>query len=289
MLVDKPESLERIFAESPVLIATHCEDEATILKNSQIFRKKYGENVHIRHHPEIRSAEACFISSSLAVNLAQRYGSKLHLLHLSTAREIALLEKGDFRNKQITAEVCIHHLLFSDHDYDSRKTFIKWNPAIKKESDRQALFSALLNDGIDLVATDHAPHLRDEKTRTYFQCPSGGPMVQHSLGVMLEFWKKGFIPIEKVVEKMSHAPSTLFHIKQRGYIREGYYADLVIIDPDAEWQVQPSNILYKCGWSPLEGEILHTRVHSTFVNGEMVYSEGRFDDRICSMPLMFER
>lgn len=289
MLVDKPESLEKIFTESPVIIVAHCEDETTIRQNSDLFRKKYGENIPFKFHPEIRSTEACYKSSSLAVELARKYGAKLHLLHLSTADELGLLDKGPVSSKMVTAEVCIHHLLYNEKDYSSKGSLIKWNPAVKKESDRVALFSALLDDRIDVIATDHAPHTMDEKSNAYLHCPSGGPMVQHSLAVMLEFWKKGLISLEKIIQKMCHAPAVLFQIKKRGFIREGYYADLVLIDPYTEWQVQRSNILYKCGWSPLEEETFHTRVYSTFVNGEMSYSEGRFSDKNHSMPLVFER
>jgi len=289
MLVDEADSLKRIFAESPIIVAAHCEDEAVILKNTQLYKEKYGENIHVKYHPYIRSSEACYKSSLLAIKLARKYSTKLHLLHLSTAEEIDLLDSGPLPGKSITAEVCIHHLQFNEQDYASRKTLIKWNPSIKKESDRLTLFKALLGDKLDIVSTDHAPHTLEEKSASYFKCPSGGPMVQHSLSVMLEFWKKGLITPEKVVQKMCHAPAELFRIKKRGFIREGYYADLVIIDPDTEWKVQKSNILYKCGWSPLEGDTFHTRVHSTFVNGEVVYSEGRFSEKNHSMPLVFER
>ena len=289
MLVDKRESLERVFAESPILIAAHCEDEETIRKNSLLYKESYGENIPIRYHPYIRSEEACYRSSSLAVELASKYGSKLHILHLSTAKEMGLFDRGPVSLKKITAEVCVHHLWFDENDYSSKDTLIKWNPAIKKESDRLALYQALLDDKLDVVATDHAPHTLEEKTNHYFTCPSGAPMVQHSLIFMLEFWKKGLISIEKVVEKMCHAPAQLFQIDKRGFIREGYYADLVIIDPDSSWQIQKSNILYKCGWSPLENEIMNTKVESTFVNGELVYSNGVVSDEIRSMPLIFNR
>ena len=289
MLVDKRESLERIFAESPILIATHCEDEETIRKNSILYKERYGENIPVRYHPYIRSEEACYLSSSLAVELATKYGSKLHILHLSTAKEMGLFDHGPISMKKITAEVCVHHLWFDENDYSSKDTLIKWNPAIKKESDRLALYQALLEDKLDVIATDHAPHTMEEKTNPYFTCPSGAPMVQHGLTFMLEFWKKGLISIEKVVEKMCHAPAELFQIDKRGFIREGYYADLVIIDPDSSWQIQKSNILYKCGWSPLENEIMNTKVESTFVNGELVYSNGVVSDEIRSMPLVFNR
>jgi dihydroorotase len=287
MLVDKRESLERIFAESPLLIATHCEDETTIRRNMLDYKTIFGDNIPIRHHPYIRSEMACFLSSSQAVKLADKYGSRLHILHLSTAKEMDLFDPGPVSSKKITSEVCVHHLWFDENDYSSKDTFIKWNPSIKKESDKLALFRALLEDKIDVVATDHAPHTIEEKTNPYFSCPSGGPMVQHSLTVMLEFWKKGMISIEKVVEKMCHAPSELFRIDRRGFIREGYYADLVLVDPDCLWEIRKSNLLYKCGWSPLENEIMSTKVDSTFVNGELVYSNGIILDGIHSMPLRF--
>ncbi len=289
MLVDKKKSLERIFAESPVLIATHCEDEPTILKNSSLYRKKYGENLHIKYHPFIRSEESCFLSSSLAVSLARKYSTKLHILHLSSAMELSLFDSGPLDQKKITAEVCIHHLWFNEKDYLSRGTLIKWNPPVRNESDRKALFQALIDDRLDIVATDHAPHTSEEKANSYFHCPSGGPMIQHSLTAMLEFWKKGLITIEKIVEKMCHAPAELFQIDKRGFIREGYYADLVLIDTNSEWEINTSNILYKCGWSPLENEIMHTKVEKTFINGELVYTDGKVSQNIYSMPLQFNR
>jgi dihydroorotase len=290
MLVDNRQSLEKIFAESPVLIATHCEDEATIRNNIAMCKHKYGEDVPMSCHPLLRSEEACYISSSLAVELAHKYNSTLHVLHLSTARELSLFEKGPVTSKKITAEGCIHHLWFNDTYYESRDTLIKWNPAIKTEKDRLALIDAVLDDKIDVIATDHAPHTLIEKSNKYFQAPSGGPMVQHSLLAMLEFVKRGIWSVEKVVEKMCHAPAQLFKIDRRGYIREGYYADLVLVNPDKSFEITISNLLYKCHWSPLEGEIMHHKVDTTFVNGHIVYEHGEVvDNGIHSMALKFIR
>ena len=289
MLVDNRQSLEKLFAESPVLIATHCEDETTIRNNIAICKQKYGEDMPMSCHPLLRSEEACFISSSLAVELAHKYQSTLHVLHLSTARELSLFEKGPVSSKKITAEACIHHLWFNDTYYESRDTLIKWNPAIKTEKDRLALINAVLDDKIDVIATDHAPHTLIEKSNKYFQVPSGGPMVQHSLLAMLEFVKRGIWTIEKVVEKMCHAPADLFKIDRRGYIREGYYADLVIVNPEKSFEITISNLLYKCHWSPLEGEIMHHKIDTTFVNGNIVYQHGEVVDGIHSMALKFKR
>ncbi len=290
MLVDDKKSLEGFFSESPVLIATHCEDEETIRKNSEEYRKKYGENVLISAHPVIRSEEACYLSSSLAVSLAEKYGTRLHILHVSTEKELSL-----FRNdipsaeKKITAEVCVHHLWFNDSHYAEKGTLIKWNPAIKREKDRKGLFEGMLNDKLDVIATDHAPHTLEEKNNSYFKAPSGGPMVQHSLVAMIEFVKQGKISIEKLVDKMCHKPAELFSIEKRGFLRKGYYADLVMIDPDKSWQVNKSNILYKCGWSPFEGQVFKSSVHTTFVNGEIVYDKGEVLEKDVAMRLEFER
>jgi dihydroorotase len=289
MLVDNRQSLEKAFAESPVLIATHCEDENTIRNNIAMCKHKYGEDVPMSCHPLLRSEEACYISSSLAVELAHRYNTTLHILHLSTARELSLFEKGPVTSKKITAEACIHHLWFNDTYYESRDTLIKWNPAIKTERDRLALVDAVLDDKIDVIATDHAPHTLIEKSNKYFQAPSGGPMVQHSLLAMLEFVKRGIWSREKVVEKMCHAPADLFKIDRRGYIREGYYADLVLVNPDKSFEITISNVLYKCHWSPLEGEIMHHKIDTTFVNGNIVYQHGEVVDGVHSMALVFKR
>jgi dihydroorotase len=289
MLVDDRRALERIFAGSPTLVATHCEDEATIVTNTGIARKKYEEDVPLSEHPLIRSEEACYLSSSLAVELARKYNTRLHVLHISTARELELFEKGtDFTKKRITAEVCIHHLWFHDGDYDRKGPLIKWNPAIKTEHDRDALFSALLNDQLDVVATDHAPHTIEEKQSKYFKSPSGGPMVEHSLAAMLEFVHRGKITIEKVVEKMCHAPARLFGVKDRGFVEPGRKADLVLVDMDHEWTVAHNNIHYKCGWSPMVGETFHSKVSHTWVNGQLAYREGLFNEMVRGERLEFE-
>jgi len=290
MLVDNEKSLNAIFAESPVLIATHCEDEGIIQQNLAQYKEKYGENVPFDKHPEIRSEEACYKSSSFAVELAQKHNSRLHVLHISTARELEL-----FRNdipaseKKITSEVCVHHLWFSDEDYASKQSFIKWNPAIKKESDRQELLKGVLTNKLDVIATDHAPHSLGEKKNSYFKAPSGGPMVQHSLVAMLELAAKDLITPEKVVEKMCHLPADIFRVEKRGYIREGYFADLVLLEPDKSWEVSKNNILYKCGWSPMEGQCFSTKINSTIINGKVVFKEGVFSEKPNSMAMSFAR
>ncbi len=282
MLVDDENTLAGIFRNAPALVATHCEDEPRIKANSQLALQKYGDHVPIAAHYWIRDDEACYLSSSKAVNLASKYGTQLHVLHLSSAKEMSLFSTGDVKNKKITAEVCVHHLWFDDRDYITKGTLIKWNPAIKTPHDKEALWEALLSDKIDVVATDHAPHTLDEKNNTYFKAPSGGPLVQHSLIAMLEMSRKEYIPLEKVIRKMCHAPADLFHIDRRGYIREGYYADLVLIDPDASWTVTRNNTLYKCGWSPFEGVQFSHKVKATFVNGKNIYNNDEFhsDGRI---------
>lgn len=290
MLVDDKKSLEGFFSESPVLIATHCEDEETIRRNSEEYRRKYGENVLISAHPVIRSEEACYLSSSLAVSLAERYGTRLHILHVSTGKELNL-----FRNdipsseKMITAEVCIHHLWFNDSQYAEKGTLIKWNPAIKREKDRKDLFEGMLNDKLDVIATDHAPHTMEEKNNSYFKAPSGGPMVQHSLVAMIEFVNQNKISIEKVVDKMCHKPAEIFNIEKRGFLRKGYYADIVLVDPESPWEVKKSNLLYKCGWSPMEGQVFNSAVRKTFVNGEIVCENGEILEKNTAMRLKFDR
>ncbi|HKI88077.1 MAG TPA: amidohydrolase family protein, partial [Draconibacterium sp.] len=263
-------------------------DEATIQKNSEIARQRYGENVPISRHCHIRSDEACYISSSKAVNLASKFNTRLHILHLSSAKEMGLFSPGNVTDKNITAEVCVHHLWFDERDYIKHGTRIKWNPSIKCVSDKEALWEALLSDKIDVIATDHAPHTLEEKNNSYFKAPSGGPLVQHSLVAMLEMSKKGFIPIEKVVQKMCHAPADLFRVNQRGYIREGYFADLVLIDPNKSWVVSPENILYKCGWSPFEGTEFSHKVITTFISGQQVYDQGEIKKGITGKRLGFE-
>ena len=274
MLVDNEEVLSEIFRNTKMLVATHCEDEPTIIRNTAIFRETYGEFVPISAHPKIRSAEACFKSSAKAVELATKFGTRLHVLHLSTAEEMKLFSSGPVKDKHITAEVCVHHLWFDERDYMTLGNLIKWNPSIKSVEDKAALWVALLNDRIDVIATDHAPHTLEEKDHSYFKAPSGGPLVQHSLVAMLEQSKKGLISPEKVVEKMCHAPADLFRIDRRGYIREGYYADLVLVDPNLSWEVSHKNILYKCGWSPFDGIQFSHKVVATFVNGSLIYANG---------------
>jgi dihydroorotase len=290
MLVDDPETLKGIFRDAPTLVAVHCEDEETIRANTKLFRDRYGEDIPIKFHPEIRNAEACYKSSSFAVELAQKFGTRLHVLHLSTAHEMGLFRNDiPLKDKKITAEVCVHHLWFSEEDYDRKGTFIKWNPAIKKRSDREGLWQALFDDRLDVIATDHAPHTINEKQNTYFKAPSGGPLVQHSLTAMIEFYHKGKISLEKIVEKMCHAPADCFNVDRRGYIREGYFADLVLVDLQKPRIVEKSNILYKCGWSPFEGDVFNSSVTHTFVNGNLVYNHGDFDESKRGQRLKFDR
>ncbi|WP_430971828.1 dihydroorotase [Sunxiuqinia rutila] len=287
MLVDDEETLSEIFKQAPTLIATHCEDEEIIQRNTEIYRQKYGEIVPISRHPRIRSAEACYKSSSKAVELARKFGTRLHVLHISTAKEMELFDAGPVKDKKITAEVCVHHLWFEEKDYIAYGTRIKWNPAVKSAEDRQALWEALLADKIDVIATDHAPHTLDEKSHAYFQAPSGGPLVQHALVAMLEFVSQEKLTVEKVVEKMCHAPADLFRIDRRGYIREGYYADLVLVNPDKKWTVCPENIIYKCGWSPFEGTEFSHQVSKTFVNGQLAYDRGEIKKDVRGKRLEF--
>lgn len=277
MLVDKLESLEKIFSESPLLIATHCEDTPIINRNLALYKEQYGDDIPAEYHPLIRSREACYKSSSLAAALARKYNSRLHILHLSTAEEIALLDTGSRKNKKITGEVCVHHLWFNDSAYLQKGNLVKWNPAIKTEKDRQALIQALNENTIDVIATDHAPHTLAEKSGPYTKAASGGPMVQHSLTVMLQLMEQGEIPLENIVDKMCHAPAELFRIKDRGYLREGYKADICLFGK-RPWQVTKENILYRCGWSPLEGMTFDYKIQTTFVNGHKVYENGKFDD-----------
>lgn len=276
MLVDREEALESFFKKvPPILIATHCEDEATIKANIEKFRAIYGEDVPVSAHPEIRSEEACYLSSSFAVRLAKKYNTRLHILHISTEKELALFDNSiPLEQKKITAEACVHHLWFSDEDYAAKGNFIKWNPAVKKTSDREAIFNAVLDNRIDVIATDHAPHTLEEKSQSYFKAPSGGPLVQHALIAMLEKYKQGKITIEKVVEKMAHAPATLFRMENRGYIREGYAADLVVVE-EKHHRIDRESLLYKCGWSPFEGTSFSYAIDKTFINGNLVFSDGK--------------
>jgi len=289
MLVDDEQTLEGIFREAPILVATHCEKEAVIRANLATYQARYGEDIPIELHPVIRSAEACYASSSLAVSLAQQYGTRLHVLHISTAKETDLFEAKPLAEKRITAEACVHHLWFSDADYASKGTHIKWNPAVKTAHDRAAIREAVKRGRIDVIATDHAPHTLAEKTNPYLHAPSGGPLVQHSLVAMLELARQGVFTVEQVVEKMSHAVADCFDIDRRGYLREGYHADLVLVDPQAPWQVSRDNLHYKCGWSPLEGQTFQHQVHSTIVSGELVYQQGKFDEQKRGQRLGFAR
>lgn len=289
MLVDDDVVLERIFKESPVLIATHCEDEMTIRTNLEKAQSAYGQDIPFAEHPKIRSAEACYISSAKAVDLAHKTGARLHVLHLSTEKELSLFSEGSICNKRITAEVCVHHLWFDESYYQQKGSFIKWNPAIKQKSDRDALRNALINNKLDVVATDHAPHTLDEKMQPYLKAPSGGPLVQHSLVAMLELAHKGVFSKEQVVEKMCHNPAQLFKVNGRGFIREGYFADLVLIDPNKSEVVSRESVLYKCGWSPFEGETFSTKVLHTFVNGVHVFENGVVQPINAGMPLEFNR
>lgn len=278
MLVDDESALDRIFAETDMIIAAHCESEAVIAANKARYIRQFGENLDIAFHSKIRDAEACFRSSAEAVRLAKKHGSRLHLFHLSTEKELSLLESKPLKNKQITAEVCVHHLWFTDEDYAIKGNFIKWNPAIKSRTDRDALRQALIDGKIDVLATDHAPHTLEEKEGSCLKAASGGPMVQHSLTAMLELCRQGIFTEELIVEKMAHAPAELFGIKDRGFIREGYYADLVLVNPQHSWTVSKENLLYKCGWSPMEGSTFSHKVEKTFVNGRLVYDDGKFDE-----------
>jgi dihydroorotase len=290
MLVDSEETLNGLFSKVPMLIATHCEDEATIRANIAKAKEKFGENVPMREHPSIRSEEACYLSSSMAVRLAKKHGTRLHILHISTAKELELFDNTiPLGQKKITAEACIHHLWFSDEDYDSKGTFIKWNPAVKKATDRDAIMQGVLDNKIDVIATDHAPHTLEEKMDSYFNAPSGGPLVQHALLAMLAKVEEGKISIERVVEKMAHAPAILFQIEERGYIREGYFADLVVVDPKIPYTVSKENLLYKCGWSPFEGVTFNNTIHSTYVNGNKVYEAGRILENSNGSRLLFNR
>ena len=289
MLVDNPETLENIFSNTKMLIAVHCEDEATIRENTQKYLDEYGEDIPVKIHHLIRSEEACYKSSSKAVELAKKTGARLHVFHLSTAKEMELFRNDiPLKDKKITAEVCVHHLTFTNEDYDTKGGLIKWNPAVKTQKDKDALWEALLDDRIDVIATDHAPHTWEEKQNVYTKCPSGAPLVQHSLVVMLENFKNGKISLERIVEKMAHNPAILFRIEKRGFIKEGYKADLVLVDLNQNWTVEKENILYKCGWSPLEGTEFHSKVTHTFVNGNLVYENGKINEEKFGERLLFE-
>ena len=290
MLVDDKNVLENIFEKSKMLIAVHCEDEATIQENTAHYKSIYGEDVPIEMHPKIRSDEACYKSSSMAIELAKKHDTRLHVFHLSSAKEMELFRNDiPLEEKRITAEVCIHHLWFDDSQYVDKGTHIKWNPAVKSKADKEAVFEALLDDRIDIIATDHAPHTLEEKNNTYFNAPSGGPLVQHALVAMLELYHQGKIRLEKIVEKMCHAPAICFQVENRGFIREGYAADLVLVEIDNPWEVNKDNILYKCAWSPFEGNTFKSRVTHTWVNGHLAYQNGSFDESQKGHRLTFNR
>lgn len=290
MLVDNPEVLEKIFSSTNLLISAHCEDESTIKSNLEKFKTEYGDEIPMACHPVIRSAEACYISSSKAIELAKKTGARLHVFHLSTEKETHLFDNSiPLAEKKITAEVCIHHLWFTTNDYEEKGSLIKWNPAVKTPDDQKGLWEALLDDRIDVIATDHAPHTLEEKNNVYTKAPSGGPLVQHALVALFEMHLQGRISMEKIVEKTAHNPAILFQIKDRGYIRKGYKADLVLLDPNAPWNVTRDNVLYKCGWSPFEGIVFKSRVTHTFVNGVLAFENGKFPNESRGERLTFNR
>ena len=288
MLVDNPVTLEKLFSKVPMLIATHCEDEETIRANAQIYKDFYGDNVPIKCHPEIRSAEGCLLSSTLAIDLAKKYNTRLHILHISTKDELDLFRNDiPLDQKRITSEVCVHHLYFNADQYQNFGTQIKCNPAVKSEYHQKALFPALLDNRLDIIATDHAPHTWEEKSNSYFKAPSGVPLIQHTLNVMLEFYHQGKISLEKIVEKMCHAPAICFKVKERGFLREGYWADLVLVDLNKKWKVEKENIHYKCNWSPFEGHTFQGSIETTIVSGHLAYHQGKFNEEVKGKRLEF--
>ena len=288
MLVDNEKTLDNLFSKVPMLIATHCEDEETIVANLAKAKAEFGEDVPMSQHSIIRSEEACYLSSSMAVRLAKKHDTRLHILHISTAKELELFDANiPLKDKKITAEACIHHLWFSDEDYAEKGTMIKWNPAVKKASDRAAIMQGVLDNKIDVIATDHAPHTLEEKQNSYFKAPSGGPLVQHGLLAMLDKVRDGVISIERVVEKMAHAPAQLFRIEERGFLREGYHADIVVVDPNASLLVTKESLLYKCGWSPFEGYEFSNAIDSTYVNGNLVYTQDGIVEGTTGSRLLF--
>jgi dihydroorotase len=290
MLVDDEAVLKKIFSSTKMLIAVHCEDEATVQKNLEKYLKEYGDDIPIKFHPIIRSEQACYLSSSKAIDLAKKTGARLHIFHVSTAKETKLFtNKIPLEKKQITAEVCVHHLWFDDSNYKEKGTFIKWNPAIKTEKDKEGLWKALLDDRIDVIATDHAPHTLEEKQRVYTKTPSGGPLVQHALPALFTAHRHGKISVEKIVEKFCHNPAIIFKIEKRGFIKKGFYADLVLVDISSPWTVKKDNILYKCGWSPFEGTTFYSKITHTFVNGHLMYDNGKFNDTVKGKRLAFNR
>jgi dihydroorotase len=290
MLVDNKNTLQGIFAECPLLVATHCEDEETVRANVLKYTTEYGDSLTAIHHPMIRNVEACYRSSSMAVELATRYNTRLHILHISTAKETALFRNDiPLEAKRITSEACIHHLWFCDEDYAEKGNFIKWNPAIKSSDDRAAIWEAVLNNRIDVIATDHAPHTLEEKQQVYSKAPAGGPLVQHTLIAMLDFYHQGKITLDRIAEKMSHAVANLFNIEKRGFVREGYYADLVLVDLNKNYFVDRPSLLYKCGWSPFEGHTFRSSIESTWVNGNLVYNQGQIIEGTRGQRLRFNR
>ncbi|MEH0156668.1 dihydroorotase [Limibacter armeniacum] len=290
MLVDDEETLNNVFSNVNMLIATHCEDDGMIAENLAKYKEKYGDDIPVKCHPEIRSAEACYASSSKAVRLAKKHNARLHILHISTEKELELFDNSiPLEEKRITSEACVHHMWFSKEDYDTKGTHIKWNPAVKEKSDGEAILQAVLDDRIDVIATDHAPHTLEEKDNPYTTAPSGGPLVQHSLQVMLDFHKQGKISFEKIVEKMCHNPAIMFEVEKRGFVREGYWADLVLVDLDQPQTVEKSNILYKCEWSPFEGHTFPATITHTVVSGHLAYEDGKFDESIKGKRLTFDR
>lgn len=290
MLVDNEKTLESAFSKCELLIATHCEDEETIRANTAQYVDMYGDDIPLEFHPIIRSREACIKSSSLAVELAKAHNTRLHILHISTADETDLFSNSmPLAEKRITSEACVHHLWFTDQDYESKETLIKWNPAVKTENDREGIWKALLDDRIDVVATDHAPHTLGEKSNPYTKAPSGGPLVQHALQTMIEHSLNGRLSLERVVEKMCHAPAICFQLKERGFIREGFWADLVLLDLNAWEKIDRDNLLYKCGWSPFEGVTFRSKIHSTFVSGHLAYNDERLDESVLGERLLFDR
>ena len=290
MLVDSSEALESIFSNTKLLIAVHSEDETTVKDNLEKFKAQYGEDIPVIFHPEIRSVEACYKSTEKIIKLAKKTGARLHVFHLSTAKELDLFtNKIPLEEKQITAEVCIHHLWFTEEDYKTKGNFIKWNPAVKTAADKEALWKALLDDRIDVIATDHAPHTLEEKSQKYLSAPSGGPLVQHAVVALFEAHHQGKISVEKIVEKMCHNPAKIFKIEKRGFIKEGFYADLAIVNPAKPWSVNKDNILYKCGWSPFEGTNFKSRISHTFVNGQLVYENAKVKEIKAGKRLLFDR
>lgn len=290
MLVDNEEALEKIFSSTKMLIAVHCEDEGTIRTNTEKYKNEYGDAIPVTAHHLIRSEEACYLSSSKAIELAKKTGARLHVFHLSTAKEMELFtNKIPLEEKQITAEVCIHHLWFTNDDYATKGNFIKWNPAVKTATDRDALWKALLNDTIDVIATDHAPHTLEEKSKKYTEAPSGGPLVQHALIALFETHLQGKISVEKIVEKFCHNPAKIFKIEKRGFIKPGFYADLVLLKKSNSWEVTKENVLYKCGWSPFEGTSFNTKISHTFINGELVFENGKITEIKAGKRLLFDR